>query len=165
MRKTLSVLPESERTETPKLQKRGRGWNIAESRLDTLHETARAMRREPTAAQTALHEALVKAELGKFRFKRHTVIGSAIVDFACQPLKVVVQIDEPDANPELARRRDKSLEEVGMKVLRYPAADVLADADAVAAAIFAEMKKIYDERRARRPQAARKPAQGRTQQR
>ena len=47
-RKTLSVRPEAERTEPPTLQKRGRGWNIAESRLDTLHETAREMRRAPT---------------------------------------------------------------------------------------------------------------------
>jgi very-short-patch-repair endonuclease len=159
MRKTLSVRPEAERADAPKLQKRGRGWNIAESRLDTLHETAREMRRSPTEAQTRLAEALVKAELGKYRFKRQTVIGSAIVDFACQPLKVVVEIDEPDANRELDRRRDRSLEEVGMKVLRYRAADVLADADGVAAAIVAEMKKSYDERRAHRPQAARRTYQ------
>jgi very-short-patch-repair endonuclease len=165
MRKTLSVRPPEDRTDAPKLQKRGRGWNIAESRLDKLHETAREMRREPTEAQAKLHEALIAANLGKYRFKRQTVIGSAIVDFACQPLKVVVEIDEPDANPELDRRRDRSLEEVGMKVLRYPAADVLTDADSVAAAIVAEMKKSYDERRARRPQAARNSSSGRTYQR
>ncbi len=148
-RRTLSVRPESERAEAPKLQKRGRGWNIAESRLDTLHETAREMRREPTEAQARLHEALIAANLGRFRFKRQVVIGSAIVDFACQPLKVAVEIDEPDANAELDRRRDKSLESVGIKVLRFPAAEVLADAEAVVARIFAEMKAIYDERRAR----------------
>ena len=41
-------------------------------------------------------------------------------------------------------RRARSLEEVGIKVLRYPAAEVLADPDAIAAAIFAEMKQRYD---------------------
>jgi very-short-patch-repair endonuclease len=159
MRKTLSVRPAEHRTDASRLQKRGRGWNIAESRLDTLHETAREMRRAPTEAHARLHEALTKAELGKYRFKRQTVIGSAIVDFACQPLKVVVQIDEPEANAELDRRRDASLAEVGMKVLRYSAAEVLADANAVAAAIFAEMKMSYDERRARKPQPARRTYQ------
>lgn len=154
MRKTLSVRPESERSEVPALQKKGRGWSIAESRLDTLHETARGMRREPTPAQAALGEALTAANLGKFRMRRQVVIGSAIVDFACQPLKIAVEIDEPEANAELDRRRDRSLAEVGIKVLRYPAADVLADADAVAAAIVAEMKQHYDEQRARRPRPA-----------
>ena len=149
MKKTLTVRPVEERTEAPALQKKGRGWNIAESRLDTLHETAREMRRNPTEAQTLLAEGLVAAELGKYRFRRQVVIGSAIVDFACHSLKLVVEIDEPDANAELDRRRDRSLAEVGIKVLRYPAAQVRDDTDAVVQAIVAEMKKSYDERRAR----------------
>jgi very-short-patch-repair endonuclease len=157
MKKTLSIVPPEDRTEVPQLQKKGRGWAISESRLDTLHETAREMRRNPTPAQVALADALVRAELGKFRFRKHVVIGSAIVDFACQPLKVVLAIDEPDADPALDRRRDKSLEEVGMKVLRYPATEILADADAVAASVFAAMKQRYDEQRARP-----RPARGRT---
>ncbi len=147
MRKTLSVRPPEERTEPPKLQKRGRGWNIAESRLDTLHETAREMRRAPTEAQARLAEALAAANLGKYRLKRQTVIGSAIVDFACQPLKIAVEIEEPGANAEIDRRRDRSLAEVGIKVLRYPADQVLADADAVVAGIVAEMKARWHEQR------------------
>jgi very-short-patch-repair endonuclease len=149
MKKTLSIVPPEERTEAPKLQKKGRGWNIAESRLDTLHETAREMRRNPTAAQTALGEGLIAANLGKFRLRRQVVIGSAIVDFACQPLKLAVEIDEPEANAELDRRRDASLAEVGIKVLRFPAADILADTDAVVTAIVAALKARYDEQRAR----------------
>ena len=157
MRKMLTVRS-AEETEAPQLQRKGRGWAISESRLDTLHETARELRRNPSPAQTALAEALVRAELGKYRFRRHVVIGSAIVDFACQPLRVVVQIDDAAKGPAIDRRRDKSLEAVGMKVLRYAADDVLADADAVAATIFAEMKKSYDGCRTR-PQAARRPYQ------
>ena len=148
-RKTLSVRSEAERPEAPQLQKKGRGWNIAESRLDTLHDTAREMRRNPTEAQVLLHEALVAAELGKFRFRRQVVIGSAIVDFACHSLKLAVEVDEPDANAELDRRRDRSLAEVGIKVLRYPAAQVREDVAGVVQAIVAEMKKSYEERRAR----------------
>ena len=150
MRKTLTVRAAEDQPDAPTLQRKGRGWAISESRLDTLHDNAREMRRNPTEAQSALAAALMRAELGKYRFRRQVVIGSAIVDFACQPLRVVVQIDdEAKGDPALDRRRDKSLEAVGMKVLRYPAADVLADADAMAAVIFGEMKKSYDERRAR----------------
>jgi len=147
-RRTLSVRPESERSEAPAVQKRGRGWNIAESRLDTLHETARELKRTPSPAHARLAEALVAANLGKYRLKRQTVIGSAIVDFACQPLKVAVAIDEPGGNPELDRRRDRTLEAIGVRVLRFPAEQVLADTDAVVAGIVAEMKARWHEQRA-----------------
>jgi len=160
VKKTLTIRPVEERADAPALQKRGRGWTIAESRLDKLHETAREFRRSPTEAQTLLHAALVAANLGKYRFRRQVVIGSAIVDFACHPLKVVVEIDEPGANAELDRRRDRSLAEVGIKVLRYPAAEVCADPQAVTEAIVAEMKARWEERRARpRPSAPRRGQQ------
>lgn len=149
MKKTLTIRPPEERTEAPQLQKKGRGWNIAESRLDTLHETAREMRRHPTEAQTVLGEALVAANLGKYRLRRQVVIGSAVVDFACQPLNLAVGIDEPDANAELDRRRDASLAEVGTKVLRFTAAEVLADVEAVVGQIVAALKARYDEQRGR----------------
>ena len=149
MRKTLTVLAEEDRTEAPALQKKGRGWAIAESRLDTLHETAREIRRNPTQAQTVLAEALVRANLGKYKLRPQTVIGSAIVDFACMPLKVAVEIDEPDANAELDRRRDRTLTEIGISVLRFDAADVIADADAVTARIVAALKARYQEQRSR----------------
>ena len=155
MKKTLTVRAEEDRGEAPALQKKGRGWAIAESRLDTLHEMARETRRNPTPAQTALAAALVRANLGKFRLRPQVVIGSAIVDFACQPLKVAVAIEEPDANAELDRRRDRSLAEVGTKVLRFAAADVIADADGVTAVIVDALKARYQEQRSR--PAARRP--------
>jgi very-short-patch-repair endonuclease len=150
-KKTLTVLPLSERTEAPALQKRGRGWNIAESRLDTIHEMARAQKREPTAAQVLLGEKLIAAELGKYKLNRQVVIGSAIVDFACQPLKVAVLIDE-GGDEAVTRRRDKSLEAVGIQLLRFPAADVLADPDMVVASIVAALKARYLERGSARRQ-------------
>ncbi len=152
MKKTLTVLPLSERTEAPALQKRGRGWTIAESRLDTIHEMARAQKREPTPAQVLLGEKLIAAELGKYKLTRQQVIGSAIVDFACQPLKLAVVIDE-GGDEALTRRRDKSLEAVGIHLLRFTAAEVLEAPDEVVTRIVATMKAIYDERgRARRQQ-------------
>jgi very-short-patch-repair endonuclease len=144
-KKTLTVLPLSERTEAPPLQKRGRGWNIAESRLDAIHDMARANKRAPTEAQKLLGEKLGEQALGKFKLHRQVVIGSAIVDFACQPLRLAVAIDE-GGDEALSRRRDKSLEAVGVQLLRYPAAEVLADPDAVVAKILAAMKARYDER-------------------
>jgi very-short-patch-repair endonuclease len=145
MKKTLTVRPLSERTEAPALQKRGRGWNIAEKRLDKIHDLARAKKREPTEAQALLAEKLGAQELGKFKLHRQVVIGSAIVDFACQPLRLAVSIDE-GGDPALTQRRDKSLEAVGVKLLRFPAERVLAEPDAVVSEILAAMKASYDER-------------------
>jgi len=148
MKKKLTVRPLEERTRPPSLQKRGRGWNIAESRLDTIHEMARAHKREPSPAQALLGARLAARELGKYRLHRQVVIGSAIVDFACQPLKVAVSIDE-GGDPALTRRRDKSLEAVGIQVLRFTAAEVLAEPDRVVASIVTAMKLRWHEQRSK----------------
>ena len=144
-KKTLTVLPLDERDHAPELQKRGRGWAISESRLDSIHEQARQNRREPTPAQKLLGEKLNEANLGKYKLTRQQVIGSAILDFACNPLKVAVSIDE-GGDPALIARRDKSLEAVGVHLLRFAAARVVEEPDAVAAEIVATMKARYEER-------------------
>ncbi len=149
-KKTLTVRPLDERTEAPELQKRGRGWAISDQRLDKIHDQARRNKMEPTEAQKVLGAKLNEANLGKFKLSRQQVIGSAIVDFACNPLKIAVSIDE-GGDPALIARRDKSLEAVGVKLLRFAAARVLDEPDAVVAEILAAMKASYDERgRARR---------------
>ena len=149
-KKTLSVRPLEERAEAPALQKRGRGWAISDKRLDAIHEQARRNRMQPTEAQKVLAERLGEQELGKFKLTRQQVIGSAIVDFACNPLKIAVSIDE-GGDPAIVARRDKSLEAVGVKLLRFPATRVLEEPDGVVAEILAAMKASYDERgRARR---------------
>jgi len=149
-KKTLTIRPPEERGDAPALEKRGRGWAISGRRLDAVHEQARIARMHPTEAQKVLGAKLTEANLGKFKLTRQQVIGSAIVDFACNPLKVAVSIDE-GGDPALVARRDKSLEAVGVRLLRFAAAEVLADPDAVVAQIVAAMKERYDERgRARR---------------
>lgn len=148
MKKTLSLRPASERADAPKLQKKGRGWNIAESRLDAIHEMARELRRNPSPAQVALTEELAKEDLGQYKPKAFTVIGSAIANFGCLPLKMVVMIDEGDVSAEIEHRRDKSLTEVGIKVIRYTAEEVLADPEGAGRATVAAMKARYEELRA-----------------
>ena len=148
MKKTLTVRPVEEREEAPKLQRKGRGWEIAESRLDAIYELSRGMRRNPSPAHVALTAELASEDLGKLKPKAFTVIGSAIANFACLPLKLVVMIEEDDVAPEIEHRRDKSLTEVGIKVVRFPAAEVLADPAGVGRATVAAMKARYDEQRA-----------------
>ncbi len=147
-RKTLKLREPSEADGAPAVRKKGRGWEISESRLDALHERAREMRRNPTPAQQALADALGDVETGGFAFKRQHVIGSAIVDFACKPLMLVIELDG-DEDAAFAADRDRSLAEVGYRVDRLSASAVLADPAAAAARVSAIMRERWNERRPR----------------
>lgn len=146
-RKTLKLRLPSEQAEAPALKKRGRGWEISEKRLDALHERARELRRHSSEAHTALAERFAKADLGRYKFTRHAVVGSAIVDFNCHTLGMAIDIDEGDEPEAIATRRDKSLEAVGVRVMRIKAADVIENIDAVLARITEGMRsRIADKK-------------------
>ncbi|WP_374407331.1 endonuclease domain-containing protein [Pelagerythrobacter sp.] len=150
-RKTLQLRDPSDTTEAPALQKKGRGWKISDKRLDALHERARDMRRHSSEAHKALAARFAKADLGRYKFTRHAVVGSAIVDFNCHNLGMAISIDEEGQDDALAKRRDKSLESVGIRVMRIKAADILENMDDVLARITAGMRlRIGDKQAARR---------------
>src|SRR5206468_427495 len=75
-KKTLALRPAADRDGPPALKKRGRGWEISEKRLDTLHAQARELRRHSSEAHKALAERFAKADLGRYTFTRHAVVGS-----------------------------------------------------------------------------------------
>ncbi|QUL37234.1 endonuclease domain-containing protein [Erythrobacter sp. JK5] len=147
-RKTLGLKDTSETA--PNLNKKGRGWKISESRLDELHSQARERRRFSSDAHKALAKRFASANLGRHTFKRHAVVGSAIVDFNCHSLGMAVDIFEEGDNEALATRRDKSLEAVGIKVMRVKASEVLENMDGVLARITAGMRQRIEEKRSSR---------------
>ncbi|MEO0644121.1 MAG: DUF559 domain-containing protein [Pseudomonadota bacterium] len=135
----------------PALNKKGRGWKISDKRLDELHDRAREMRRFASPANKALAAKFAGADLGRYTFKRFAVVGSAIVDFNCHNLGMAIMIDEDDADEALSKRRDKSLESVGIRVMRIKASDILDNMDAVLQRITAGMRmRIEDKQQARR---------------
>lgn len=159
-RKTLALNPEAATTEAPALKKKGRGWEISDKRLDALHEQAREMRRHSSDAHKALAEKFAKADLGRYKFTRHAVVGSAIVDFNCHTLGMAIAIDEEGQNDTLAKRRDKSLESVGIRVMRIKASDILENMDGVLARITAGMRmRIGDKKEAARAHRDANPKQ------
>lgn len=150
-RKPLTLRPQTEDAAAPAIKKKGRGWEISESRLDALHDRAREMRRHSTEAHKALAEKFAKADLGRYKFTRHAVVGSAIVDFNCHSLGMAIDIDEEGEDEALAKRRDKSLEAVGIRVMRIAAKDILENMPAVLTRITAGMRlRIADRQEARR---------------
>ena len=159
-RKTLALRPPGAAPVAPAIKKRGRGWEISEKRLDALHEQARELRRHSSDAHKALAERFAKADLGKYAFTRHAVVGSAILGFVCHNLGMAIAIDEEGQNDAVARRRDTSLESIGIRVMRVSAADVLADIDAVLARITAGMRlRMADRKHRARAHAAANPNQ------
>src|SRR5690606_18882981 len=150
-RKTLKIRALSADDAAPELKKRGRGWEISDKRLDTLHERARDLRRHSSAAHKALADRFAKADLGRYKFTRPAVVGSATLDFNCHFLGMAIDIDEGDEPEAIATRRDKSLEAVGVRVMRIKAADVLENIDEVLARITAGMRqRIADKKDAAR---------------
>jgi len=163
VRKTLSIsVPSDDAAQAPSIKKKGRGWEISEKRLDALHERAREMRRHPTPAQDALAKALGEAETGGYSFRRQAVIGSAIVDFACKPLMLVIEL-EGDEDAVFTADRDRSLTEVGYRVERIAAEQVIADPEAMAAQIVNVMRDRWHERRANRKSSGGAPRRDRGQ--
>jgi len=151
-RKTLQLRDPSEGADAaPVLKRKGRGWEISEKRLDAIHERARYLRRHSTEAHKALAARFAKEDFGKYKFTRHTVVGSAILDFVSHPLGLAIAIDEEGQDDRVAKRRDKSLASVGVEVFRIPAATVLDDVEAAMQPIFAAMNARYrDKETARR---------------
>lgn len=158
-RKTLK-LSDNPPAEAPELEKKGRGWKISDKRLDNLHEQARKMRRHASEAHKALAARFSKADLGKYTFKRFAVVGSAIVDFNCHNLGMAIVIEEDGDDEALNRRRDKSLESVGIRVMHLKAADILENMDEVLKRITAGMRlRIADKNEAHRRHMAENPRQ------
>ncbi|MFU7527050.1 endonuclease domain-containing protein [Qipengyuania sp. ASV99] len=149
-RKTLALNPEAATAEAPTLNKKGRGWKISDARLDELHDRAREMKRFASPAHKALAEKFATANLGRYTFKRFAVVGSAIVDFNCHNLGMAIMIDEEGQDEALAKRRDKSLESVGIRVMRIKAAHILENMDGVLDRITLGMRMRIDDKRHRR---------------
>lgn len=137
-------------SETPGIKRKGRGWEISEKRLDALHDRAREMRRFASPAHKALAKKFASANLGRYKFTRFMVIGSAIVDFGCHNMGMAIVIQEDGEDEALAKRRDKSLETVGIRTMHIKASDILENMDAVLERITAGMRmRISDKREAR----------------
>lgn len=148
-RRTLSIRPSAGRQDAAPRQ----SWNVSETRRLRLKEMARVNRRNPSDAEKALWARLANQKVGGFKFHRQVVVGSTIVDFACPARWLVVEISG-DSNAEVDAIQDRKLGDVGIRVLRFPAEQVLADGDGVVAAILAELQQPFDRRAARAGNAA-----------
>ncbi|MPS67547.1 MAG: DUF559 domain-containing protein [Novosphingobium sp.] len=144
-RKTLGISTAA----TPKADAKA-SFNVTGARLETLKERAKDQRRNPSEAQKALWAELSGSKLGGVKFIRQSVVGSAIVDFACPSRWIVIQLSAEDSNPDVNELQDRKLTEVGIRVLRFSEEEVLGNVDTVMREINTELNVPFDKRSARR---------------
>ena len=91
-----------------------------------LKSTARKLRKESTKAEIYLWNELKNKKMMGYGFKREKPIGEYIVDFYSPDLKFVIKIDgiTHDYKMESDKARQKYLESLSLKVIRFKDSDV-----------------------------------------
>ena len=95
--------------------------------------SARRLRRELSLPEMLLWR-LLRVSRRELRFRRQHAIGPFVADFYCPAAKMVIEIDGAmhDRRRDADGRRDAYMTSLGLRVVRIPAANVLADPEAVA---------------------------------
>ncbi|WP_454886496.1 endonuclease domain-containing protein [Sphingomonas oryzagri] len=95
---------------------------------------AKRLRAEMTPPEIALWLALRRNEAG-LRFRRQHPAGNYVLDFYCAPAMLAIEVDgeahSRGDRPERDTARDAWLTGQGIRVLRYPAVEVLNDLEAL----------------------------------
>jgi very-short-patch-repair endonuclease len=107
---------------------------------------AKTMRRAMTHAEVLLWQALRHDTIDGMRFRRQHPIGHYIADFACAPVKLVVEVDGAthgsDAEVEHDQRRSEYLAERGWHIMRFANARVYSDLAGVVEHIWFEVRRL-----------------------
>jgi very-short-patch-repair endonuclease len=98
---------------------------------------ARHLRRQLSLPEMLLWRRLRVARRA-VRFRKQHPIGPFVADFYCPAAKIVIEIDGAthDCRQDADARRDAYMSGLGLSIIRIPAADVLADPEAVADGIY-----------------------------
>ena len=95
---------------------------------------ARALRRNPTQAETALWR-LLRTHFPQARFRRQVPIGHAIADFASHRARLVIELDGGQHTEAADAPRTAMLATHGYRVLRFWNNEALQNPEGVATRI------------------------------
>jgi tRNA/rRNA methyltransferase len=115
------------------LAEHGQG-NPSGDSSSTVRGLARLLRRNPTDAERILWQRLTTDRRFAGQFRRQTPVGRHIPDFVSFPLRLAIELVNPDETTVIARdRTDRAvwLEARGYRVVAIKADDVTGDVDAV----------------------------------
>ncbi len=99
-------------------------------------EATRRLRGSSTDAERRLWQCLRAGQLDGLKFRRQHPFPPDVVDFYCDPMKLVVELDGSQHAEEVDRVRTHFLESKGLMVLRFRDNEALTQTDAVLEAIF-----------------------------
>jgi len=99
--------------------------------------TARRLRPHLTLPESLLWR-LLRPNRRELRFRKQHPIGPFVADFYCPAAKMVIEIDGSVHNErqDTDGRRDAYMTSLGLRVIRVPAAEVLADPEGVADGLY-----------------------------
>ncbi|WP_238475473.1 endonuclease domain-containing protein [Sphingomonas cavernae] len=100
------------------------------------------MRNEPTEFEKLLWRRLSNSQLGGFKFRRQSVIGSYICDFFCPSVGLVVEVDGDTHDPVADNKRDSHLRQRGFHVLRFTNGEVGRNIEGVLEAILLKAQSL-----------------------
>jgi very-short-patch-repair endonuclease len=99
-----------------------------------LKERARAWRKNMTRAEVLLWTKLQRKQMCGYDFDRQRPLDEYIVDFYCKELRLAIEVDGWSHALKGARdiARQKQLEELGVRFLRFTEQEIVADLQSVA---------------------------------
>ncbi|MCB1392744.1 MULTISPECIES: endonuclease domain-containing protein [unclassified Nitrobacter] len=127
---------------------------------DFKRQSARRLRFDSTYAEAILWRHLRQLDVKGSHFRRQTVIGPYIADFACLAARLIVEVDGSQHGTDGGKRRDDTrtrwLNAEGYRVLRFWNNDVISTPGSVMEAIH----RALDVTPSRLPSADDPPPQG-----
>lgn len=101
--------------------------------------TARSLRKQSTASETTLWDALRGRKLGGRKFRRQQSVGPYVLDFYCAEERLAVEVDGGVhcRQQEADRERQQAIESLGIRFVRVTAEQVEQDLPQVLSTIFA----------------------------
>jgi len=106
-------------------------------------DKARDLRKNQTEAESLLWYHIRNKRFQGFKFRRQLPIGNYIVDFVCESVKVIIELDgSQHMDTELYdNKRTQYLSSLGYKVLRYWNNELLSQTDSVLESIRLNLLK------------------------
>jgi very-short-patch-repair endonuclease len=105
-----------------------------------LKHVSQKLRGSMTDAELLLWSKLKGGQLKDLQFYRQKIIGNYIVDFYCAKARLVIEVDGGQHYTEAGRaadaERDRFLQSLGLRVLRYSDTDVLTNISGVVESIY-----------------------------
>jgi very-short-patch-repair endonuclease len=109
-----------------------------------LKPLARNLRTNMTDAEQLIWSKVRRKQIGDLQFYRQKNIGNYIVDFYCPKGKLIVELDGGQhyetEGMKKDQERDRYLQGLGLKVLRFSDIDVLKNIDGVMETIHEHLK-------------------------